>query len=184
MSRDKNEEPPLLSQEECDNLLSSCSVNAMHAHKSGNKDAYHEEISSLARACHSLITHHLKDPYLMITYMETAMCHAHNEELKELDNKITHLFNLRKQAPADTFYGEQQIINLTTQITILEECKAMPVKEIIHKIVYESLDQAIKAHGTEMPVNFNLTHYEYRPISTESAPSPHSDEPTTIGRRM
>ncbi|MCL9682675.1 hypothetical protein [Legionella maioricensis] len=173
MSYDKNEEPPLLSQEECDNLLSTCSVNAMHAHKSGNNDVYHEEISSLAIACHVLITHHLKAPHLIIAQMETAMCNARREDLEVIDNKIKHLFNLRKEAPADTFYGEQQIINITTQITILEECKAMPIKEIIQKIIYESLEQAIKIHGTEMPVNFNLTQYEYHPASTEST-SPHT----------
>ncbi|BCA94811.1 hypothetical protein TUM19329_11720 [Legionella antarctica] len=169
MSRDKNEEPPLLSQEECDDLISSHSVNAMHAYRLSNKDAYNEEISSLAKACHTLITLHLYDPQRMITQMETAMCNARKDELGELDSKIMHLFNLRKQARADTFFGEQQIINLTTQIAIIEGYKSMPVKEIIQKIIYESFEQAINVHGTEMPVDFNLTHYEFHP--TESSPS-------------
>ena len=172
MSHDKNEEPPLLSLEECDNLLSTCSVNAMQAHKSGNRDVYHEEINSLSRACHNLITHHLKDLHFIIAQMETAIGEARKEDMEEIDHKIKHLFSLRKQAPADTFYGEQQIINITTQITILEECKAMPIKEIIQKIIYESLERSIKVHGTEMPANFNLAQYEYHPTESDTPKPP------------
>jgi len=163
MSKITAEEVPLLSQEECIDLLKSTSIHAMHNHKFCNKTSYHEQIDTLAKLCDVLITQYHLSPLLIITHMETSMSNTHNKEQEEIDKKIKYLFNLRKQAPSNTFYGEQEIIKQTTQICELEKCKLVPIKEIIHEIIYQSLEKAIKIHGTEMPDNFNLNQYEYHP---------------------
>ena len=167
MSNDKAEERPLFPQEVCDDLLFSCSVNAFRAHKSVNKAVYNAEIDTIAKLCASLLTHYHQTPQSIIAHMETAMAEAHNNELKEIDCQIKHLFQIRKQAPAHTSYGEQEIIKLTTKINALEELKAMPVKDTIEGIVCTSFEKAVSVIGAEIPANFNLSQYEYIPIGSK-----------------
>jgi hypothetical protein len=187
MSDNKSEEPPLLSHEECNVLLTFLSVNAMQAHMLSNKTAYHNEINSLSKTCANLITQHHEIPQSIIARIETALEDAHSAELIEIDSQIKHLFYNRKQVPANSFCGEQEIMKLTTQITELEERKTIPVKEVIQRIVYDSLEQAIRVNGVEMPADFNLSQYEYnRVISvSETAPqSNHENDPTIPEKKM
>lgn len=180
MSKVTSEETPLHSQEECIVLLKSASINAMHNHKFCNKTSYHDQIDAIAKICDVLITQHHLSPQSIITHMETTMSDTHNKELEEIDKKIKYLFNLRKQAPLNTFYGEQEIIKQTTQICELEKCKSMPIKEIIHEIIYKSLEKAIKIHGTEMPDDFNLDQYEYHPDNTSEIQSNYNNHGKNI----
>lgn len=166
MSKVIGEEFSLPSQEECIALLESTSINAMHNHKFCNKSLYRD----LAKICDILVTQYHLSPHEIITHMETAMMNTHTKELEEIDKKIKYLFNLRKQAPSNTFYGEQEIIKQTTQICELEKCKTMPIKETIKEIVYQSLENAIKIYGTEMPYDFNLNLYEYHSQVSSDVP--------------
>ncbi|CEG56208.1 hypothetical protein [Legionella fallonii] len=167
MSKRTNTKPPLLSREECDALLPTCCVNAMSAHKLNCEDSYLAEIDSLSKICDNLVTHHHETFPSVIAQMEKVMTDAHNHEMEEIDKKIKHLFNLRKQTPCNSSYCEQEVIKLTTEIHMLEERKAIPVKDTIQGIIYESVDKAIRVLGAE-PGNFNLSQYEYRPVFNES----------------
>lgn len=173
MSNDKGKEPHL-SKEGCDAKLHTCCVNALNTHKLAKKEAYRTEIDSLSNACTDLLCHFNESLSLLIARMETVMRDAHNNELTDIDSQIKHLFNLRKQAPANTFSGEQEIIKLTNQITALEHRKTISIKDTIQKIVYESLELAIRVNGVQMPENFNLSQYEYKPDSSLTESSEHS----------
>lgn len=181
MSNGKSEEPALLSREECNVLLTVLSVNAMQAHMLGNKAAYHDKIDSLSKSCANLIMQYHEMPQSIIARIETSLEDAHNAGLKEIDCQIKHLFNNRKQVPANSFCGEQEIMKLTTQITALEKRKTIPIKETVQRVVYESLEQAIRVNGAEMPGDFNLSQYEYNPVTSTSetaAQSNHEYKPT------
>ena len=164
---DQGEEPPLLSREDYIVLLSTYSINAYKSHKLINKNIYKTEINVLAQVCANLLTHYHETPQEIIAHMEKILTENHNKELQEIDCHIKHLFNIRKQAPAETFYGEQEIIKLTTQITELQRCRAMPCIETIKRIVNESLIQAMEIYGAELPAGFNLNQYEDKPLQPE-----------------
>ena len=154
---------PSFSQKICEDLLYSCSTNAFHAHKKMNNALFQAEIISLSNICSTLLMQYHVTPQSIISLMETAMQEVQNNNLQEIDCQIKHLFNLRRQAPADTSYGEQEIIKLTTQITYLEELKKTPIKECIQGIIYETFNQVIKFKGIEMPEDFNLNQYKFKP---------------------
>ncbi len=186
MSKRANRKQPLLSRAECDALLPTCCTNAMYAHKSGNQEAYLAEIDSLSKICDNLITHHHETCSSVITQMEKVMTDAHNLEIEEIDKKIKLLFNRRKQTPCNSFYCEQEVIKLTTDIRILEERKTMPIKDTIQGIIHDSLDKAIKVLGTE-PGSFNLYQYEYNPTlssSNSNHQANHGNESTKSGKHI
>jgi hypothetical protein len=171
MPQNKGKEPPLISRENCETFIKTYSINSFRTYKSVNKDIYNNEINSLSRICAILITHYHETPQTVIASIETSLRENHSKELNDIDCRIKHLFNIRKQAPAHTLFGEQQVIKLTTQINDLEQCRAMSVKETIQRIVFESIDRAIKVYGAEIPVNFNLNQYEYNPYSQDLSAS-------------
>lgn len=156
----KGKRSAFLSQEECEALLLKFSLHAMNAYRLPNKEAYQGQIDSLATIVHNLITHHQQAPTHILFHMEKAMNEAHGQKLKELDEQIKRLFKVRKQTSADTFYGEQEIIHLTTQIAALEEQKNLCMKETFLSIIQDTFHRAIKVHGTELPVNFNISQFE------------------------
>ncbi len=186
MSKRTNRKLPLLSRAECDALLPACCTNAMSAHRSNNQDAYLAQIDSLSKIFDNLITHHHETCSSVIAQMEKVMTNAHNLEIEEIDKKIKLLFNRRKQTPCNSFYCEQEVIKLTTDIRILEERKAMPVKDTVEGIIHESLDKAIKVFGTD-PGSFNLSQYEYHPVlskSNSNQQTTHGNEPTKSSKRI
>lgn len=163
MSNPPVNDSPLLTRDECEAMLSKCCISAMRAFKFIDKTNYFAEIDSLSKISHNLITHYQESPYAIIERMERIMANAHDNELTEIDNKIKYLFNVRKQTPANSLYCEHQIIKLTTEISILEKRKLMPVKDTIQSIICDTLHRAIKVLGTEVPTHFCLTQYEYHP---------------------
>jgi hypothetical protein len=167
MSNGKDKELPLYSQENCEDLLFSCSINAFHAYKSIDKSVYDAEINTLAKICADLLTHYNQTPQSIISRMERTITEEHSKEITEINCQIKHLFNIRKQAPADTSYGEQEIMKLTNKITALEALKILPIKDAIEGIVYTSFNKAIKEIGAKIPASFNLNQYEYCPLESE-----------------
>lgn len=186
MSNHENSRPPLLVREECDALLPTCCINAMSAHKLSDREVYLSEIDFLSKICDNLISHYHEPVHSVIARMEKVMTEAHNNEIEGINKKIKHLFNLRKNTPCNSEYCEQEVIKLTTKIHILEERKAIPVKDTIQSIICESLDKAIKALGTD-PGNFNLAQYEYHPVLTKSGSNSqpnYSSEPSKHNKHI
>ncbi|HAT6324372.1 TPA: hypothetical protein JBD00_13565 [Legionella pneumophila subsp. pneumophila] len=153
---------PLISREECFALLPGYSINAMNLLKRGNHNPYYEEIESLSKIFVALITHYSEPIESIINCMEKAMYDAYKEELDKIEHEIQRLFKIRKNTPIHSLFGEREIEKLTIQISELEKCKSVSVKEIIQGVIYDTLDKASQTLVDRIPGNYKLQEYESR----------------------
>jgi len=173
--------PPPLSKKECYSILPNYAVSAMRTQRMENQNAYQIEINYLSQTCADLLKHYKEKPQAIITRLETAMHDAYTIEIKEIDNEIQLLFDRRKHASHNTWFGEKDIIDLTTRINDLKTSKIIPIKEIIQHVVYDSLSKASNEYDAVMPANFNLERYEYSLSSSEDMPdTPNDSSPKMI----
>lgn len=162
MSKDKTKQPLLQSKDECHSLLSVYSISAMRLRKLGDHHtAYPEQIVSLAKVCAHLITAYSEKPEAVITQMEHSLATELKNELKIIDSEITTLFNRRKKSTPNTLYGEKEIVDLTLQISTLKRRKAIPMAEIIQRVICDTFNQISIDHGAILLGNFNPDGYEY-----------------------
>ena len=159
---------PIFSKEVCDDLLCSSSISAFRAHKSVNEAVYQAELNNLAEVCACLLIAYNQKPQSIVNSIEAAIEEVHHEEINDINYQINHLFHLRKQAPANTTYGEQEIIKLTTKIDALEELKSIPIKEAIEDVIRSAIEKAVDVIGAQIPADFNLTQYEYLAVGSKN----------------
>lgn len=90
------------------------------------------------------------------------MYDAYKEELDKIEHEIQRLFKIRKNTPIHSLFGEREIEKLTIQISELEKCKSVSVKEIIQGVIYDTLDKASQTLVDRIPGNYKLQEYESR----------------------
>lgn len=162
MSTNNTNPPQDQSREECLKLLSASCISAMRLRKLGdNHSAYPKQITSLADVCAQLITTHSEPPQSIVAKMEHSLVTELKKERQFIEREITTLFERRKKFTANTMYGENEIVNLTGQISILERRKSIPMEELIQRVICDTLNQICIDQGSSLLGTIDPDHYEY-----------------------